>query len=46
MDYGLIDEVGGLKEALKKLRELIKESEEEKIMIKICLNNKIYDIMM
>ncbi|OJT76585.1 Clp protease [Clostridioides difficile] len=46
VDYGLIDEVGGLKEALKKLRELIKESEEEKIMIKICLNNKIYDIMM
>ncbi|EGT3639670.1 Clp protease [Clostridium sp. HMSC19D02] len=30
VDYGLIDEVGGLKEALKKLRELIKESEEEK----------------
>lgn len=30
VDYGLIDEVGGLKEALKKLKELIKESDEEK----------------
>ena len=31
VDCGLIDEVGGLKEALNKLRELIKEDEEDKV---------------
>lgn len=30
VDYGFIDEVGGLKEVFKKLREFIKEFEEEK----------------
>lgn len=31
VEYGLIDEVGGLKEALAKLRELIKEDENNKV---------------